>query len=131
MLAVAALYSITAVAGKRTLDYASPIFMGPAYFALLGFAALGLFSIKNPSAIRVLWRRPVQHLMVGGMMAVMAITHFTAVEKVEVAYMMSVKRTSMLFGVLYGAWLFGEKHLARHGVGALMMLGGVALLFID
>ena len=43
----------------------------------------------------------------------MVITHFLALARVEVAYMIAVKRTSLVFGVLYGALLFGERRLAK------------------
>ena len=45
-----------------------------------------------------------------------------------VAYMIAVKRTSLLFGILYGALWFGERGLARHLVAGVFMLGGIALI---
>jgi drug/metabolite transporter (DMT)-like permease len=42
--------------------------------------------------------------------------------------MIAVKRTSLLFGLLYGAWLFGETGLARNLVAALLMVAGVYLI---
>ncbi len=42
--------------------------------------------------------------------------------------MIAVKRTSVLFGILYGALLFGEKQLPQHlAAGAIIVLG-VALI---
>jgi len=61
---------------------------------------------------------------VGVLMAVMVVSHFLALERVEVAYMITVKRASLLFGMLYGAWLFGEGRLVRNlSAGAVMVLG--------
>jgi drug/metabolite transporter (DMT)-like permease len=40
--------------------------------------------------------------------------------------MIAVKRTSLLFGMLYGAALFGERHLGRHLVAGFLMVAGVA-----
>jgi drug/metabolite transporter (DMT)-like permease len=68
------------------------------------------------------------HLLVGVFMAGMVLAHFYAIEHVEVAYMIAVKRTSLLFGMLYGAWLFGETGLARNLVAALLMVAGVYLI---
>jgi hypothetical protein len=39
--------------------------------------------------------------------------HLLAIERVEAAYMIAVKRTSLLFGILYGALLFGERRWPR------------------
>jgi drug/metabolite transporter (DMT)-like permease len=61
-------------------------------------------------------------------MALMVMTHFAAIAQVEAAYMIAVKRTSMLFGILYGALLFGERHLGRHLLAGALMIGGVALI---
>ncbi|MEN8177083.1 MAG: EamA family transporter, partial [Pseudomonadota bacterium] len=43
-------------------------------------------------------------------------------------YMIAVKRTSLLFGMLYGAYLFREPGLGSHLIAGLVMLGGVALI---
>jgi uncharacterized membrane protein len=61
--------------------------------------------------------------------AVMVYTHFLALQQVEVAYMIAVKRTSLLFGILYGALLFHETGLrTRLPAGALMLAGVVTIL---
>jgi drug/metabolite transporter (DMT)-like permease len=42
--------------------------------------------------------------------------------------MIAVKRTSLLFGILYGALLFHERGLGMHLVAGTLMLGGVFLI---
>jgi uncharacterized membrane protein len=49
---------------------------------------------------------------------------------VEAAYMVAVKRSSMLFGILYGAWMFHEKGLLKNSVSATLMVAGVALIVL-
>jgi drug/metabolite transporter (DMT)-like permease len=61
-------------------------------------------------------------------MAVMVVTHFMALAQVEAAYMIAAKRTSLLFGMLYGAMLFGERHLGRHLLAGALMVAGVATI---
>ena len=61
-------------------------------------------------------------------MAIMVITHFMAIAQIEAAYMIAAKRTSLLFGMLYGAMLFGERHLGRHLVAGALMVAGVAAI---
>ena len=58
----------------------------------------------------------------------MAITHFLALEQIETAYMIAVKRTSLLFGILYGAWLFKEQNLGLHIFAGGLMVAGVTLI---
>lgn len=124
MLGVAVLYSVTSVLGKGAMQYVAPGFFGPFYFALLGLATALVFSSRITRPWRVLTRHPGAHLLVGLAMGVMVITHFHAIQHVEVAYMIAVKRTSLLFGMLYGAWLFAETGLGKNlTAGALMVLG--------
>ncbi len=128
MLGVAAIYSLTSVLGKGALQYMAPAFFGPFYFCVLGICILVMLLPKQPNILGLLWRRPGPHLLIGGMMAVMIITHYLAIQRVEVASMIAVKRTSLLFGIVYGALLFKEPHLMQHlSAGALMVLGVILI----
>jgi drug/metabolite transporter (DMT)-like permease len=128
MLIVAALYSLTSVMGKGALQYVSPGFFGPFYFVLLGLVASVLFARRDVRPWQVLTRHPWAHLGVGLFMGLMVLTHFLAIQHVEVAYMIAVKRTSLLFGMLYGAWLFREVGLGRNLAAGVFMVAGVYLI---
>jgi drug/metabolite transporter (DMT)-like permease len=130
MLGTAALYSITSVLGKGALQYVTPGFFAPFYFALLAFVATVLFASRELRSWSAAGRNLRAHMLVGFFMAGMVLAHYYAIEHVEVAYMIAVKRTSMLFGLLYGAWLFGETGLARNLAAALIMVAGVYLIAI-
>lgn len=130
MLAVAAVYSVTSVFGKAAMGLATPQSFGPFYFALLGTVTLVVFALAQPRALAALPRRPWAGLAVGAAMALMVVTHFLALARVEVAYMIAVKRTSLLFGILYGALWFGEGGLPRNLAGGGLMVAGVALILI-
>ena len=129
MLGVATIYAFTAVGSKRALAYSTPETFGALYFALLGLLTLAAFGVTKPARLNVIRERPVAALGVGVLMAVMVVTHFLAISMVEAAYMISVKRTSLLFGILYGALLFREAHLGRNlvaGVGGAHPTGELA-----
>ena len=128
MLAVAIIYSVTSVLGKGALRYMPPQTFGPFYFALLGPLAVVAAGAREPRALRALWRRPLWNIALGLLMAAMVLTHFLAIARVEVAYMIAVKRTSLLFGILYGAMLFREQRLAQNLLAGSLMVGGVALI---
>ena len=124
MLITAAIYSLTSVFSKGALLQVTPYFFGPFYFVILGLASAVAFASRDVHSWRALGRNPLAHLGVGLFMAAMVVTHFYAIEHIEVAYMIAVKRTSLLFGMLYGAWLFGEQGLGKNlAAGALMVLG--------
>ena len=128
MVGAAAIYSITSVVGKQAMQLTSPVFFGPAYFMVLSLVAISLFSIRNPHILRVLLKRPSMHFLIGGMMAIMVITHFIAIDQTQAACMLAVKRASMLVGVMYGVFFFGEKHVLQHVVGTLLMLAGITII---
>lgn len=128
MLLVAIIYGFTSVGGKAAMQYMPPDLFGPFYFVLLGSLVLILFLIKRPQALRALYRRPTQNIVVALFMAVMVITHFLAIQKIEAAYMIAVKRSSLLFGILFGAILFKEDGLRTHLTGGVLMVAGVALI---
>ena len=127
MLAVAVIYSLTSVMGKGAMQYTTPWFFGPFYFCLLGVVALMLY-LPAGRGLSVLQRRVMPHLLVGLLMAAMVVTHFLAIQKTEVAYMIAVKRTSLLFAIGYGALLFGEKRVWHHLLAGSIMLAGVILI---
>ena len=125
MLITAALYSLTSVLGKGALAYTTPVFFGTLYYVAIGFTVIIAFSIGAKTPVHVLWRRPAPHLAIGLFMGIMVLTHFFAIQQVEVAYMVAVKRTSLLFGILYSVLLFHERARFEHFVAAGMMLAGV------
>jgi drug/metabolite transporter (DMT)-like permease len=130
MLAVAAIYSITSVAGKGAMQYATPESFGPFYYVVIGAVVTLIAAARRPAQLRVVIRKPLRTLTVGFLMAVMVVTHFLALAMVEVAYMITVKRTSLLFGIVYGAVLFHERQAGRHLVAGVLMVTGVGLILI-
>ncbi|ESQ13439.1 MAG TPA: EamA family transporter [Chromatiaceae bacterium] len=141
MLAVAILFAFTASIGKLMLHYIPAQQFGAFYFLTLGLLMPLLFALpglrgtaendRGPpwQSLPRLFRRPRAVLAVAGLNALMIYTHFIALAQVEVAYMVAVKRTSLLFGILYGALLFHETGLrTRLPAGALMLAGVVTIL---
>lgn len=130
MLIVAVIYSLTSVLGKGAMQYTTPWFFGPFYFVLLGVLVLITFAPGVPVR-EVAIRKPGPHLLLGFLMAAMVVTHFFAIQETEVAYMISVKRTSLLFAIGYGALLFGERSVGRHLLAGATMLAGVAMIALQ
>jgi drug/metabolite transporter (DMT)-like permease len=131
MLLVAALYSITAVLGKAMLNHADPVFFASFYFVLLGMVTILLLPFFGLRSARILTTKPFGSLLVAGFMALMIVTHFMALEQVETAYMITVKRTSLLFGMLYGAYLFRERRLNQNLFAGCLIILGVFFIYYD
>jgi drug/metabolite transporter (DMT)-like permease len=128
MLGASAVYSLTAVMGKAAMQYVPAVFFGPFYFLVLGLAAPLVLGLDRPARLKALWRRPRAHLLIGLLASAMVITHFLALAQVEAAYMIAVKRCSLLFGIVFGALLFGEQRLRQHLLAGALMVAGVALV---
>lgn len=128
MLGVALIFSVTAVLGKGAVRYMPGADFGAFYAVLFGACAALVVSARGRSPLRIARARPVAVLGVAAAMAVMMVSHFVAIEQVTAGYMIAVKRTSMLFGLLYGALWFRELELGRNLAAAALMLVGVALI---
>ncbi|MGD8568830.1 MAG: DMT family transporter [Gammaproteobacteria bacterium] len=130
MLAAAVIYSFTSVMGKGAMQYIEPRHFGAFYFSMVGAGALLVTVLIKPKSIAVVRDKPLSVLLVAVFMCVMVISHFLAVAQVEVAYMITVKRTSLLFGIVFGAIFFSEKGFAQNLIAGSMMVAGVAVILI-
>lgn len=130
MLGVAVIYGVTSVLGKGAMQYMPTASFGAFYFACVGITTLIVFALWQPASLATLFRPRPAHLAVAGLMGVMIVTHFLALALVETAYMIAVKRVSVLFGILLGYWFFAERHLARNLAAGALMVGGVALIAV-
>jgi drug/metabolite transporter (DMT)-like permease len=128
MLTTAAIYSLTAVMSKAAMLQASPESFGAFYFVVIGAVTLVALPLAGRGGLGAVRRHPLASLAIAALSAAMVVTHFLALAQVEVAYMISVKRMSLIFGVLYGAWLFGERRLGRNLLASALMVAGVALI---
>jgi uncharacterized membrane protein len=126
MLAVALLYSITANFGKMGVLYSSPSFFGAVYFTILALI-LVVWSMLVDNVARIFTK---EIMLIGVTQGIMITFHMLALEIAPVSYMISVKRSSMLFGIIFGAIFFGEKNLLQHSIAAMVILAGIGLISI-
>jgi drug/metabolite transporter (DMT)-like permease len=128
ILLVSLLYSFTSTLGKLALIHSSPIFFAVIYYFFLTLILSSLFPFIIGNKSRHLLKKPRLGLLVGAVQALLIMSHLWAISMVQAAYMLSVKRTSLLFGVLYGAWWFQEVKIKERLVGAVIMMIGVILI---
>ena len=128
MLMVSLAYAVTANVGKLAIQHSSPLFMCIIYFSLLGLAFSPFVLIKSRNDLTSLTKPLSGKIKIGLAMAVMAITHFTAISMMNVAYMISIKRLSMLFAIIYGWLFFKEKNIKERMTGAIIIIIGAACI---
>ena len=129
MIIVAFIYGITSSLGKMAIEHSSPLFFGATYFIVLTvlFGPIALIAGKNKK--NFVNRKQYRRLFFPGLFySVMIVTHMLALGLTNVAYMISVKRTSLIMGVIYGYFLFGEKYLRERLAGAALMLTGFVMI---
>ena len=96
--------------------------------ALTVLLTLFLPAAANADPVRNLMRRPLIGLILGALVATTIFSHMLAISMTNVAYMISLKRTSLLFGVLYGAVWFKEEKITERLTGTIIMITGVFLI---
>jgi drug/metabolite transporter (DMT)-like permease len=127
MIVTALLYSVTSDLSKQAILHSSPMVFGLAYFTVLSVVFFPVVLVTmGRRGLGAVWRK--DFAAIGLWQALMLITHVLAIVQTNVSYMIAVKRTSLLFGLAYGAWWFGEREMAERFAGALIMLAGVALM---
>jgi drug/metabolite transporter (DMT)-like permease len=133
MIIVALIYGVTGTLGKKAVVLSNPLFFGVSYTVLLSVAMTPILFWLGPSRkvsegrIRRSW---VIIVLLGLVGAVNVVTHFFAIRLVEAASMIAVKRTSLLFGVLFGRFLFDEPHFKARFIGAVLITAGVVLVYL-
>lgn len=125
MVIVALLYSITALLGKMAAQLAGPLLFAAIY-------SVTVVAILTPAALRTaragLLRKAFCNpwfLALGPCYGLMMICHLNAIVMVEASYMISVKRCSLLFGIMYGRLIFKESGFRERISGGVVMIAGI------
>jgi drug/metabolite transporter (DMT)-like permease len=131
MVLVACIWSITSALGKKGVWLFGAIPFG---IVLLGgvlacFALVSLFRLRDPEVKIDMSKGALFWFVVAGIiMAAAEITHFLSLSMAPVAYMISVKRLSLVFGVILGWLWFREHNIRSRLLGATIMVAGVFFL---
>ena len=130
MIIVAMIYSITSSLGKMAIEHSSPMFFGFTYFmaVTLFFTPIALKMGHSDLKSFIAERRFKALLLPGLFFSVMIASHMIAVSLAKVAYMISIKRTSLIIGVIYGYLFFKEKNIRERFLGATLMFIGFVMI---
>lgn len=128
IIMVAFIYSISSNLGKVAVLHSSPLFFAVIYTILLSAFMLPFIILKKRDSISAMKARPALFFLIGFIFAVMVAAHFSALELTQVSYMISVKRTSLIFSVIYGWLVFKEEHIGERLLGSVVMVIGVVFI---
>ena len=129
MLIVSFLFGIGANVYKIGVQLSTPLVFSTASEAFVMSIFLFLMLLRKSKQSTEGMRVHLRTLFVIGLFhALQNIFFMTALEIALVAYVISIRRTSIVFSTLYGFVFFKEKHTKNRLTGALFMLTGVILI---
>ena len=130
MIVVAFVFSIGVCFGKIAVQHSNPAFFSVIYIFLLSLFLFIVVSFKSKHFLSKSISRPVPFVFIGMLIAIMIITHLKAISLIEVSYMISVKRLSILIGVIYGVMFFNETNIKERFLGAAVMVSGIIMVSV-
>lgn len=128
MLIVAFAYSLGAVFGKQAIVHSSPLFFGVLFFTVLNLVLLALFRACGKIKWHTFATRRSKGIVAGLLFLAHILLHAFAISLTKAAYMISVKRLSVIIGLIYGGVIFNEKNLAVRTIGTLLMVAGAVVI---
>lgn len=128
MLVVAVIYSVTSTLGKVAVQHSSPVFFG--FFYPFTLTVILTIFLGAKGKLGQVFSKPAVFIPIGLCTSAMIISHFIAISMTQVAYMIAVKRTSLVFSVIYGWLLFKEEKIKERLVGSALMLAGVVMILV-
>lgn len=130
MLGAALIYSITSVLGRFTILKTSPLFFSASYILSLSLILTPFFLKKyKMEGIKKIKKTFSDAVVLGLFTALAVLCHFVSVVKIETGYMISLKRTSVIFSVILGYIILKEKTDFKDRItGAILMLSGVIVI---
>ena len=128
MLCVAAMWSITSNFDKIGMVHSNLVFWLVSVYAFLSVFLFLIMLCKSKRKLSKLKNNVKIIPLFGIVPAMIGIFQMTALTLTIVPYVISIKRTSSIFGTLYGYFLFREKEIKQRMLGAVIMVMGVLLI---
>lgn len=130
MITAAFLFSITAAIGKILVLKSSPLFISAIYLPSVAVPLLIISFFTSRKNLGQLKSNFKNFFFTGLFFGLMLIFNVLAVPLAIIPYIISIKRTSSIFGVLYGYFIFKEEYVKERLVGTVIMLVGAGLIIL-
>lgn len=131
MIIVALIYAITSSLGKKAIELSSPIFFASSFFTAVTIVLTPLALVRENFKISLPKINLIKAIILPSLLySIMIISHVMALSLTKVAYMIAVKRLSLLIGVLFGYFMFKESNIKERLFGSILMLVGFILIVL-
>ncbi len=130
MVLVSFLWSITSIIDRIALRHSTPLF-----YVSMDFLFVSTILFANAFKMRaVIYRQAKENIVslafIGMFFALAGIMYIYAYKLTLAAYVISIKRTSILFSVLFGGMIFKEKNIRARLLGAAFIVSGAVIILI-
>ncbi len=130
MLFVAFVYSFTTVIGKKAIVNSSPLFFTMTFYMVFNFLMILFFRVNGTIRLSEFRKDGAKGMAAGLLLFFHGLFHGWAISLTQAAYMISVKRLSVVISVLYGRFLFKEENMIFRLSGAVLMVAGTVLIML-
>lgn len=132
MLSVAMIYSVSSNFDKIGVQNSSPLFWSLSITTMMTIGFLILFRLMARPSVAPSIMSIIGILLAIGLFQTLGLYfHNTALSEGDVASVIAIKRTSILFAVLWGIMFFKEPQGKARLAGATLMVIGIGLLALE
>jgi len=128
MLGVAILWAVTSNFDKIGVIHSSVVFWVVSVHAFISAVLFPVMFYKSRRKFSKIKSNLKVVPLLGIVPAMTSIFQMTAITLTIVPYVISIKRTSTIFGSLYGFFLFREREIKQRMLGVIIMVIGVLLI---
>lgn len=130
VVVVALIYAITSTMGKKVVTLTGSAFFSFWYLFALSIVLIPVVYIKGESPWQI-FKNFKMNLLIGTLVGLATYSIFTAYNYAPIAYVIAIKRTSILFTVILGRMIFNEPSFGRRVTGAVLALIGIVLIILS
>lgn len=130
VIIVALIYTVTSTMGKKVVTLTGSSFFSFWYLFLLSFAIIPVMYWKGESPLQI-FKNLKTNLIIGTLVGLATFSVFTAYNYAPIAYIIAVKRTSIIFSVLLGRIVFKEHFFGQRVVGAVLAFAGIIIIIFS
>ncbi|MBI2657256.1 DMT family transporter [Candidatus Woesearchaeota archaeon] len=128
ILIVAFIWSITSILFKKGILMSSPVYFTTLVYIIVSAVMVPFLLVNAENKIKDLKSNFKLLLFLGLMSGLMNLTASFAMLYAIVPYVISLKRTGLIFSVLIGYFFFNEKYIRKSLAGTLIMIAGGVLI---
>jgi len=128
-LLIAVIFSIGATGDKLAVSYTDVYSYASIHpFVAFLFGSIYIFIIRRKKVNFDIFKKPLWVFAHGASLSIMFISNILALAFASASYVIAMKRTSALFGVIFGGLFFKEKGIRERFLGAMVILSGIVVL---